>query len=90
MSTLISDGRFRALEVKSINMTITCNVVLCSLADIYQHFKGLYCLRLEGTLKMDAADFSKMLVYLHLTRRCHVADDNDDDNNNDDDNDDNK
>jgi hypothetical protein len=87
MNTLINDGRFKAFEVKSVNVTIICDVVLCSLADIYQHFRGLYCLCLEGNLKMDAVNSSKMVVYLHLTRRCHVADDNDDDSNNDDDDD---
>jgi len=71
-------GRFKALVVKSINITIICSVVLCSLADIYHRFKGFYYLCLEGTLKMEADDSSKMLVYLHLTGRCHVADDNDD------------
>ena len=64
--------------VKSINITIICRVVLCSLADIYHHFEGFYYLCLEGTLKMEAVDSSKMLVYLHLTGSCHVADDNDD------------
>jgi hypothetical protein len=81
-------GRFKVLVVKSINITIICDVVLCSLADIYHHFKGLYCLRLEGTLKKEAVNSSKMLVYLHLTRRCHVADENDDGNDDDDDDDD--
>jgi hypothetical protein len=79
-------GTFKALVVKSTNITIICDVVLCSLADINHHFKGLYGFRLEGTMKMEAVDSSKMLVYLHLTRRCHVADDSydddDDDNNN--------
>ena len=84
-------GRFKVLVVKSINITVICDVVLCSLADIYHRFKGLYFLRFEGTLKMEAVDSSKMLEYLHLTGRCHVADDNDDgdDDNNDDDKDNN-
>jgi hypothetical protein len=70
---------FKVLVVKGTNITIICDVVLCSLAHINHRFKGLYSLRLEGTMEMEAVDSSKMLVYLHPTRRCHVADDNDDD-----------
>ena len=82
MNKLISDARFRVLVLKSINITKIHDVVLCSLADISQHFRGFYYLSLEGTLNMQAVDSSKLLVHLHLTRRCHAADDKDNDGNN--------
>jgi len=56
------------------------DVTLCGLVGRYQHFAESCCLCLQGreyssTLKMEAADFSDMLLPLCKTVQCHIPKD---------------
>jgi hypothetical protein len=54
----------------SLKITVSWDRTPCSLAYIYQCFRGTFCLHLYGsssTLKMEGAHFSKMLVNIYET-----------------------
>jgi hypothetical protein len=75
--------RFEVLKAVIINITVFRDVTLCSLAGHYQCFKGMGCLNLQARrvpssiLKMDAKDYSKILVtiYQNYVASLHITED---------------
>jgi hypothetical protein len=77
---------FEVLAVMNIKITVVCNVILCSSVDKYQHFRGTYCLHLQGerishgekttsysTLKVEGAGSSETLIIVYQSTWRHIA-----------------
>jgi hypothetical protein len=45
---------------------VSIDVTVCSLVDLYQHFRGIHCLNSESTLMMDVESCFEMIVRIHI------------------------
>ena len=64
-----------AYNVK-MNMKVVWDMMLCSLINRRQCFRGIGRLRLQNvniSLKMEAAGLSATLLPVHKTTRCHIS-----------------
>jgi hypothetical protein len=62
--------RFQVLLATSMKMVVFWVFAPCSLMDIDQRFRGVYCLHNQGALVMEAVSCSETLVNIHqITRR---------------------
>jgi len=55
-----STANFEDFMTVMIQVKVFWDVILCSMVVVYQHFRGPYCLHLQGE-----AQTSEMLVYYH-------------------------
>jgi hypothetical protein len=56
----------------STKMAVFWVVALCSLLEVYQHFRGPYCLHHQGiALMMEAARTSETLINFYQTAQCY-------------------
>jgi hypothetical protein len=54
-------------------MTIFWDIAPCSLVETDRHFRGAYCLNLQGNaLMMDAVNTSEMSINLYQTAWCNI------------------
>lgn len=60
-----------------MKISFFCNVALCCLIDVYQHFGGACCLHLqaEKSLKMDTQCSSETSVNIDQVTQCHMPKD---------------
>jgi hypothetical protein len=61
--------------VFSVKMAVFWVEALCSLVEVYQRFRGSYCLHHQGALMMEAARTSETLVNLCQTTRRYNPED---------------
>jgi hypothetical protein len=64
--------RYEVLMKLIMNISVFWNVTPNSLVNFCQHFGGICCLNLQGTLKMKVADSFFVLVTIYMTARRHV------------------
>jgi hypothetical protein len=66
---------FEVLTAASMKISVFLVVALCSLVEVYHHFRSSCCLHHQGTLMMETASTSETLVNFYQTTRRNIPED---------------